>query len=260
MRNRRLVVLVLALLLAACGGTTDGSDAPATDPGDPRATGELVVFAAASLTDAFEELGDVLESASPGLSVTFNLAGSQTLASQIVEGAPADVFASASGAQMDVVAEAGLAVDPAPFVTNLLAIAVEPGNPLGITGLEDLARDDVVLVLAGEEVPAGQYAAEALEQAGVAVSPASLEVDVRATLGKVALGEADAAIVYASDVVAAGDTVEGVAIPDEHNVVATYPVAVLADAANPDAAAAFLALLRSDEGLAVLERFGFTAP
>ena len=274
--------LLLALVLTACGGGSDpggtggtAADAPAGTsadvPGDaddpdaddadgPVVDGELLVFAAASLTDAFEEIADALSEAHPDLAVTYNFAGSQALAAQLVEGAPADVFASASGAQMGVAEDAELVDAPSPFVSNRLAIVVEAGNPLGITGLEDLARDDIVLVLAGEEVPAGQYAAEALDAAGVEVSPASLEVDVRATLSKVQLGEADAAIVYESDVVTAGDSVEAVGIPDDQNVVASYPVAVLSEAPNPAAAAAFVAFLGSDEGREILERYGFRAP
>ncbi|MFA9431447.1 molybdate ABC transporter substrate-binding protein [Egicoccus sp. AB-alg2] len=269
-----LTVLATLLLAVACAGTTGRPEGGAADPdaadsgradADTETTstplrGELLVFAAASLTDVFEELGSLLEDAHPELTVTFNLAGSQTLAGQLVEGAPADVFASASGTQMDAVAEEGLVDEPVPFATNRLAIVVEPDNPLGIRTLDDLARDDVVLVLAGEEVPAGQYAAQALEQAGVEVSPASLEVDVRAVLGKVVLGEADAAIVYESDVVVAGDTVQGIDIPDGDNVFATYPVATVTDARNPDAAAAFVDLLRSPEGTEVLERYGFGVP
>ncbi|GGI03383.1 molybdate ABC transporter substrate-binding protein [Egicoccus halophilus] len=265
---RVLVAWLAALaLLSACNAgvtsptagepdTTDTDGAVGSEP----LTGELVVFVAASLTDAFEELAGRLEARHPDLTVTTNLAGSQTLAAQLVEGAPADVFASASGAALDLVEDTGRVAAREPFAANRLAIVVEPGNPHGITGLADLAHDDLVLVLPGPQVPAGQYAAQALERAGVEVTPASLELDVRAALGKVRLGEADAAIVYASDVVAAGDGVERVVIPDGANVVATYPVARLLDAPNPAAADAFVSLLRSQDGQAVLRRHGFEAP
>ncbi len=251
---RWIAGLLLALLLAACGGgASDGAGTP-----DPAPRGEVVVFAAASLTEAFEQIGERFTQANPGLTVTYNFAGSQQLAGQIVEGAPADVFASANQRQMDVVGEAGLiAGESRPFASNLLAIAVEPGNPLGIGGLADLATPDLVLVLAAEEVPAGRYAQEALDAAGVEVSPASREPDVRAVLSRVALGEADAGIVYASDVAAAGGEVEGVPIPADDNVRATYPVAALADAPNPEGARAFADFVRSADAQGILADHGF---
>ncbi|MTV26720.1 molybdate ABC transporter substrate-binding protein [Nitriliruptoraceae bacterium ZYF776] len=253
-------VVVAALLLTACGGSgVEGASAVGSD-GTASLSGELRVFAAASLTDAFEELARRMEADHPDLDVVNNSASSSTLATQLTEGAAADVFASADDTQMQVVVDEGLANGPTTFASNLLAIAVEPGNPLGITGLSDLARDDVVLVLAAPEVPAGQYAAEALQNAGVEVSPSSLEVDVRATLGKVTLGEADAAIVYASDIVGAGDAIEGVDLPVEDDVVATYPVVALGGAPNPEAARAFVELLLGDGGQAVLADHGFGAP
>jgi molybdate transport system substrate-binding protein len=260
----RALLIGLAVLLAGCapgGGATPQPVGPGEAPAAEPLTGELVVFAAASLTDALEAVAAALEAAHPDLDVLLNLAGSQQLAGQIVEGAPADVVVTASSGPMDRIAEAGLLDgEPEVVATTALAIVVEAGNPLGVTGLADLARDDLLLVLAAPEVPAGQYAAEALAAAGVTVAPASLEVDVRAVLGKVALGEADAGIVYRSDLASAGPTVEGVAIPDAENVVARYPAAALAAAPNPAAAAAFLAVLRSDEGLAALVDAGFTAP
>lgn len=278
--RRTAAVAASLLVLAACGGddATDTPDAPVeetdggeadgpgegtddtTDPDAAELSGDLTVFAAASLTDAFEELEASFEAEHPDLDVVFNFASSSTLATQMVEGAPVDVFASANDTQMTVVTDAGLADGPAEFTTNVLEIVVEAGNPLGIEDLEDLARDDVVLVLAASEVPAGQFAAEMLEAEGIEVTPSSLEVDVRATLSKVELGEADAAIVYRSDVVTADDTVEGVTIPDERNVIASYPIVTLSDAPNPDAAAAFVAFVNGPEGQAALETAGFTAP
>jgi len=261
--RRGLLAAVLALLAAACGQTgAASSNAPApARSGTGQLSGELTVFAAASLTDAFERLGAIFESDHPGVTVTFNFAGSQQLATQIVEGAPADVFASASGAQMDVVANAGLvAGEPVAIATNRLEIAVEPGNPNDIADLSDLARDDVTVVLTAEDVPAGQYAREALDAAGITVAPVSLETDVRAVLAKVALGEADAGIVYASDIVAAGDDVTGVEIPAAQNVTATYPAAVVSDSPNPAAAQAFLRFLTSDAARETLRQLGFSAP
>jgi molybdate transport system substrate-binding protein len=261
MRNRFAVVLV-ALALTACGGDPAATPAQvSSEPGSPALSGVVTVFAAASLTDAFEAIAERFEQANPDVDVTFSFGSSSTLATQIAEGAPADVFASANQTQMDAVDEAGLlAGTRADFAGNSLQIAVEPGNPLGIGGLEDLARPDVTLVLAAEEVPAGRYAREALDAQGVEVKPASLETDVRAVLSRVALGEADAGIVYVSDVVAAGDDVAGVDITPEQNVAATYPIAALADAPNPAAGEAFVGFATAVEGREMLGEFGFTTP
>lgn len=248
-RAATAAVSVAAVLAAACG-----SDAPSAATG---LEGELVVFAAASLTDVVDELGADLVAAHPDLTVIPNLAGSQALATQLEEGAAADVFLAADEAQAERVVAAGLAAEAAPLVANELAIVVEAGNPLGIADLEDLARDDVLLVLAGEEVPAGRYAAELLDAADLEVAPVSREVDVRAVLGKVRLGEADAGIVYRTDALAAGDAVELVELPADRNVVATTYLVVLDDAPNPGAAAAFVQLLRSDTGRERFEAAGF---
>lgn len=243
----------MALLLAACGGGGGAAEGEGEE--------EVVVFAAASLTDAFNELGARFAQDNGEATVTFNFASSSQLATQVTEGAPADVFASANQAQMDVVGDAGLlAGEPTVFATNLLAIAVAPGNPLRVTGLADLADPDLTLVLAAPEVPVGQYGREVLDAAGVAVTPSSLEVDVRAVLSRVTLGEADAGLVYASDIAAAGADVEGVAIPEEDNVVASYPIAALRDAPNPGGAAAFIEFVLSPDGRALLAEHGFTGP
>lgn len=254
----RGVASLLALVLLATGCSAGRS--AEGDQRDAELGRPLVVFAASSLTDALEAVAAELE-ASTGIPVLLNLAGSQTLAAQLVEGAPADVFISADTVQMDVVAAAGLlAAEPVTLATNTLAIAVEPGNPAGVRGLADLARPDLVVVLPAPQVPAGRYARELLERAGVEVTPSSLERSVRAALAKVTLGEADAAIVYASDVVAAGDAVEGVGIPDAESVAVTYPMAVLRGATAPDPAAAFLDLAGSSRGQRILAEHGFGAP
>lgn len=250
----------LVLLLAGCATGARG-EAPVARSGTGQVAGELVVFAAASLTDAFAELAAELEAAHPGLDVVQNLAGSHQLAGQLLEGARADVFAAASPEPMSRTVEAGLlAGEPVVFAHNRLEIAVEAGNPHRIAGLADLADEDLVLVLAAPEVPAGRYTRALLETADVTLAPDSLEVDVRAVLGKVALGEADAGIVYRSDVVTAGDAVTGVPVPDADVVAARYPVGMLADAPNPRAAAAFVALLRSERGRSVLAEAGFATP
>jgi molybdate transport system substrate-binding protein len=247
----------MAMLVAACGSAGDNGDGGAAG----EVSGEVIVFAAASLTDAFDELSEAFVDANPDVEVVFNHAGSQTLASQINEGAPADLFASANTTQMGAVAdEDNLAGEADIFTANLLEIAVEPDNPLGIGGLADLADPELVLVLPTEEVPAGQYAREALDAAGVEVTPASLEQDVRAALSKVELGEADASIVYASDIVASAGRADGVPVPVEQNVPAAYPIAVLADAPNPAAAEAFVAFVLSEAGQDILTAYGFATP
>lgn len=240
------------MVLTACGA----GERPAA--GDPT---RLTVFAAASLTDAFAELADAFAADHPGVRVDVNAAGSQTLAHQINQGAPADVFASSAAEQMAVVEEAGnLAAQPRVFAANRLAIAVEEGNPRGVRGLADLADPDLVVALPGEQVPAGAHARRVLDAAGVTVEPATLEADVRTALGRVVLGEADASVVYASDVVAADGRVDGVAIPEGANVTVAYPIAALAGPADPADARAFVAFVLGEEGQAILARHGLRAP
>lgn len=265
MRIRVVAAVLLTLLLAACGGgqsaSAGGASPPGPEAGSKVPSGELTVFAAASLTDAFGEIARRFEQEHPEVDVALNFESSSTLATQITQGAPADVFASANEAQMDVVADAGLVTgERTDFAGNSLQIAVEPGNPKGVDNLRDLARDDVTAVLAAEEVPAGEYARQALDALQINVDPASLETDARAVLSRVALGEADAGVVYTSDVESAGDDVEGVDIPPDQNVPASYPIATLTDAPNPDAATAFVDDVTSEEGRAVLHEFGFSAP
>ncbi|TMC70669.1 MAG: molybdate ABC transporter substrate-binding protein, partial [Chloroflexi bacterium] len=181
----------------------------------------------------------------------------QTLTSQLTQGAPVDVFASADTAHMTVVQDAGLlSGQPTIFAHNKLEIAVAKGNPKGIHSLADLARPGLVIVLADPSVPAGKYAAQALAKAGVVVRPASLEQQVTGIMSKVALGEADAGIVYVSDVVTSGQ-VEGVAIPDAQNVIADYPIAGLKGAQNQAGANAFISLVLSSDGQAILKAAGF---
>lgn len=254
---------MLALLLLAAGGcgTSDPGAPAGRAPNAATGTelaGELLVATTASLTDVFEQLGEAFSDEHPDVEVVLNVASSSALVAQLLAGAPGDVFASADTAQMQRVVDAGLARDPEVLATNELAIVVEPGNPLDVTELEDLARDDLVLVLAGEEVPVGRYAAQVLAAADVEVTPASLELDVRAVLGKVAAGEADAGLVYRSDVVAGGDRVEGVGVPAGDNVVAEYPVAVLGDAGDPALAEAFVAFVQGPHGDRALFDAGFT--
>ncbi|MGY1834813.1 molybdate ABC transporter substrate-binding protein [Blastococcus sp. SYSU DS0510] len=261
MRARALLVAVL-LALPGCGASSEA------DPGaaaDGRLSGTLTVFAAASLTDVFTELGGRLEGEHPGLEVRFSFAGSSGLATQLEQGAPVDVFASADEAQMDRVAD--LVGAPQPFAANELLLAVPADDPAGIDGrsgagtpgLADLLEVDDVLAVCAPEVPCGAAAAEVLEAAGLAGAPDTLEDDVRGVLTKVQLGEVDAGLVYRSDVSADG----GVrALPFRESGAARnrYPVAALQDAPNPDAAAAFVDLVLSDEGQAALADAGFQQP
>jgi molybdate transport system substrate-binding protein len=247
------VLAVAALVLAACGGGDDKSSGGSS--GSPN---ELKVFAAASLTAAFTELGQRYTSANGGTKVTFNFAGSQALATQIQQSAPADVFASADTTNMDKVKD--LVGTPQNFASNLLAIVVEKGNPKGVEVLDDLGNSDLKVVLAAEDVPAGRYAKQVLDKAGVSVTPVSQEDNVKAVVTKVSLGEADAGIVYVTDVAAGGDKVEGVDIPETENVLATYPIATVKAGKAQDKAQAFVDLVRSDQGQRVLEQFGFLPP
>jgi molybdate transport system substrate-binding protein len=223
-----------------------------TDPTDPP----VVVFAAASLTEAFEEILTATDR-DPGTSVTFNFGSSSDLARSIEDGSPAEVFASADELTMDGLVEQGLVEDVQIFATNRLAIAVELDNPQDIHDLEDL-DGDVALALCAPEVPCGRYAREVLDRAGVDIEPRSLEPDVKAVLTRVALGEVDAGIVYESDVMASDD-VSGVSIPDDVNVVASYPIALVGSGSG-DAARAFYELVLSKRGSDILERHGFDAP
>jgi molybdate transport system substrate-binding protein len=256
------VVSVAALVLAACGDDDDDDAGSTTteEPAEESAQGDITVFAAASLTDAFTELGTTFESDNPGASVEFNFGASSALREQILAGAPADVFASANTSNMDQVVDGGAASDPEGFVTNLLEIAVPAGNEAAVTGLDDFANADLLIGLCAEEVPCGEFGREALANAGVTPSIDTNEPDVRSLLTKVEAGDLDAGIVYVTDVMAAGDSVEGVGIPADDNVVATYPIAALTDAANADAADAFVEFVLSDEGQEILQSYGFDSP
>ena len=246
-----------AILTVGCGGDADeptGSD-------DDAVAGRIVVFAAASLTDAFTEIGDAFESTHPDVSVTFNFAASSELAAQILEGAPADVFASADLANMAKLTDAGAAAtEPSVFARNRTEIVVAEGNPLGITGVADLADPDLVLVLCAPRAPCGSYAEQVLTAAGVDAVPDSYESNPTAIVTKIRLGEADAGIAYATDVMGADDDVDGVAIPEEQNVVAEYPIAVTGEAPNPSAATAFVEFVLDAAGQTVLTDRGFVSP
>jgi molybdate transport system substrate-binding protein len=256
---RSLLVPLLIIGVAGGCGDDDQGEGSAGSGGIP--SGEITVFAAASLTDVFSELGDAFTAVNPDTDVTLNFASSSDLVAQIGEGAPADVFASADQPNMaKLTAVAGTTGAPEVFGTNRLEIIVEPGNPLEIAGVADLADPDLIFVTAAPEVPIGRYAAEVLASAGVEVTPKSLEENVKAIVTKVILGEADAGIVYTTDVRAAGSDAEGVEIPSELNVIANYPIAVPSGSAKPESAAAFIDFVLSPEGQAILASFGFGSP
>ncbi|GHD17345.1 molybdate ABC transporter substrate-binding protein [Nocardiopsis kunsanensis] len=260
-------VTCLSLVAAACAGD-GGQDAP-QDRGE--LSGELNVFAAASLTDVFEDLAEEFETRHPGVDVVLNFAGSSELAVQINSGAPADVFAAADTVTMErVVDDLGLDPDPAAghpedgtlFATNTLQIAVPPENPAGVQNLGDLSGDGVDTAFCAREVPCGAAATAALEESGTDITPVTYEEDVRAVLTKVELGEVDAGLVYTTDVVAAQDRVEGIGFPEAgtEEAVNEYPIGVLSGAQEPGAARAWVELVLSGTGAAALEEAGFGTP
>jgi len=247
-----------AVMLAACGSR--GGTNAATGSGGSSATGSVTVFAAASLTEAFTDEQRALASEQPGLTVTFNFAGSGALVTQIMQGAPADVIATADTASMDKLVGAGLVESSVTFAKNKLEILVAPGNPKHVMTLADLARDDITFVTEDDAVPAGKYAAQALSAADVTTHPVSKETDVKSAVAKVTTGEADATIVYATDVAAAGAKGEGVVIPAAYNVVAEYPIAVVKSTKNRGAALAFVDAIVHGRGQDVLSKRGFLSP
>jgi molybdate transport system substrate-binding protein len=258
---------VAALLLAACGGSSSGSagstasSAPSTAASSaPALSGEIIVFAAASLTDAFETLGKQFQEKHPRTTVTFNFGPSSGLATQITQGAPADVFASASAKNMDAVVAAKLAGTATPFVKNVMEIAVPPDNPAKIAALADLARPGVKVALCQADVPCGTVATKVFANARLTVKPVTEEADVKATLSKVQLGEVDAGVVYVTDVLAAGDKVKGIEIPADVNASTSYPIATLTGSTNAALAQAFVDYVLSADGASVLSQAGFQKP
>jgi len=244
-----------ALLLAGCGSGT-GTDAGATG----GLSGTVTVFAAASLTGSFGTLGEQFQAAHPGVTVRFNFAASSALAESIAQGAPADVFASASAKNMDSVVQAGDAADPRTFAKNAMQVAVPPDNPAGVTALADLAKPGVKVALCQDQAPCGTVAKQVLDKAKLTVKPVTLGADVKAVLTAVQLGEVDAGMVYRTDVQAAGDKVRGIEIPPAQNASTSYPVAVLSEAPNQAAARAFVDYVLSAEGATVLTGAGFAGP
>ena len=266
---RRIGVVVFLLVATACSSSARSTSSPSTLGRQAATTttlpsnlnGALNVFAGTSLREAFKAEGKSLQRLHRGLSITYNFSGSQALAQQIQQGAPADVFASADTKNMQKLVSAGLVETPQIFARNKLEIAVAPGNPKHINSLADLERADVALVLADGSVPAGHYARQAFRNAGLpAPKPRSNELDVKSTLARLTSGEADAVVVYETDVEAAGSKVQGVAIPDSQNVIAQYPIAVVKASSHQDAARAFVDEIVHGTGQQVLGAWGFLPP
>lgn len=286
-RTLSVLMALFALLLSGCGQATTPAPSPsavvaapttvaptevAPSPTDAPAI-TLNVFAAASLTDAFQEIATAFEAANPGVTVVCNFAASQQLATQINEGAPADVFASANRKQMDVVIDGGMvrSEQVQNFAQNQLVLIVPKENPADLQTLADLAKPGLKLVLADKAVPVGQYTldfltkASALPEYGATYAEAvlanvvSYEDDVRSVLVKVRLGEADAGVVYTTDAALAADALVQISIPEAINSIATYPIAPLSKSAAPEVAQAFVEFVRSAEGQAILNTYGFSS-
>ena len=269
MRRRTRAATALAsaaiMLAAACSSSKKSSPkstAAGGGTGSSAATlsGTVNVSAASSLTEAFTTIAKQFEAANPGVKVVLNFGASSDLANAIKQGAPADVFASASPKNMKQVVDAGGALASANFVKNFMEIAVPPSNPAGITGVADLAKSGVKVALCQPQVPCGAAAAKVFTNAKITVKAVTLEANVKSTLTKVELNEVDAGVVYVTDVKAAGDKDKGIVIPAEIDASTEYPIAALTKAANAAAAAAFVAYVQSAAGQAVLAAAGFEKP
>ena len=257
------LTLVLAIGLGACGSSAKPSSTPSTSAsGSSQLSGSITVFAASSLTSSFKALAKQFETAHPGTSVKLDFDSSSVLVTQIENGAPADVFASADTKNMQKLQSKGaVTATPTVFAKNLLEIAVAPKNPKQVATVADLAKPGLIVVLCASEAPCGKYADQLLKQDKVTVTPKSREIDVKSTLSKVELGEADAALVYVTDVKAAKGKVDGVQIPNDQNVVATLPIAALKDTKNAALAQAWVDFVTSSASEQTLQQqYGFLAP
>lgn len=275
-RHRRIVPLAISALalamVGACASDTSSKQVPpvvetpsASASPSPSATGtatgDLTVLAAASLTEVFQKLATTFQSENPGVHVTFSFGASSTLAQQIVAKAPADVFAAASPATMKTVTDAGDATgNPQLFVRNVLEIAVPPSNPGNVTGLSDFSKSDLKIAVCAVAVPCGAAADKVFKATGISAEIDSYEQDVKGVLTKVESGEADAGLVYATDVKSAGDKVKGIDFPEASNAINDYPIAALTEAKNPSAAAAWIAFLSSAEARQAFTDAGFQLP
>jgi molybdate transport system substrate-binding protein len=259
--KRPLMALSAALVLllaVACGGSaSQSSPSPSAD----QVTGNLTVLAAASLTDAFNTIGGQFKAKHSGVDVKFSYAGSPTLVTQIQQGAPADVFASADQPNMQKVVDGGLSSGaPKVFARNKLQLVVQAGNPKQIQSVADLAKPGLKVDVCAPGVPCGTYSTTVFNKAGVKVTPVSQEDNVKAVVTKVSLGEVDAGIVYTTDVTSGGSKVQGVTIPEDQNVTASYPIVQLKAATNAKAAQGFIEFVSGSEGQKTLASYGFLSP
>ncbi|MDL9979502.1 molybdate ABC transporter substrate-binding protein [Microbacterium sp. ASV49] len=260
-RNIGVIAAVVAATLALGGCASTAAPAASPSKTADALSGDLTVYAAASLSGAFDELAKEFGAAHPGVTVKpITYDGSSTLATQLIGGAPADVFASADQKNMAKITDAKLAGTPTNFATNVMEIATAPGNPKGFTDLASLTKPGATVVVCAPAVPCGSAAQTLLKNAGVTLTPASEEQNVTAVLAKVKSGDADAGLVYVTDVKAAGSAVTGVPIAGADAATNVYPISALTNAPNPKAAAAFVAFVAGPEGQAVLKKFGFGAP
>lgn len=262
-RASRAVSLAAALFtLAACGGGND-PDPPAAGSGTPSdvaVDGTVTVLAAASLTEAFEQLGERLTDDYPGLEVVFSFGPSSGLVEQVLAGAPADILATADTRTMDRAVDGGaVSGEPTIFARNRLALIVPAGNPGGVTGLADLAREELRIAVCAAEVPCGAAAKRLLDTAGLTASPDTLATDVKEAVSLVTLGEADASLVYLTDAAAAGENIESIDVAESEQVVNDYPVAVLAGAPNPEGAQLVRDAITGEPGQQILGEAGFLA-
>ena len=259
MRRFALIAAGLAAVAAAGCSSSSSSSAPSSSSSAP-ATGTITVFAAASLTGAFTQLGKQFEAAHKGDTVKFSFGPSSGLEAQITSGAPADVFASASPKTMQDVVSAGDASSPQDFAKNIMEVAVPPGNPAKVTSVNDLAEKSVKVALCQPQVPCGEVAAGVFKNAGITVKPVTLQPDVKSVLTQVETDNVDAGMVYVTDVLAAGSKVKGVPIPAGENVSTLYPIATISSSAHKSIAQAFVAYVLSPAGQQVLSAAGFEKP
>ena len=261
---RRFTVIaagLAAVALAGCSSSSSGGAASTASPASSSAsTASITVFAAASLTGTFTQLGKQFEAANPGDKVTFSFGPSSGLATQITNGAPADVFASAAPANMEQVVTAGDASNPQDFAKNIMEVAVPPSNPANVKSVNNLAKKSVKVALCQPQVPCGVVAAEVFKNAGITVKPVTLEADVKSVLAQVELNEVDAGMVYVTDVQAAGTKVKGVQIPADDNASTLYPIATISKSSHQSVAQAFVAYVLSPAGQQVLSAAGFEKP
>ncbi len=260
MRFRLLAALGAGVLLIAGCATNDPSSASEPSGSREAVSGELQVFAAASLKESYEQIAEDLKKSNPELTITFQYGASGQLATQIEQGAPADVFSSADEVSMTKLSDAGLVTKPTVIAKNVLQIVVPAGNPANIKTLADLQNADLTIVTCAEAAACGKITAKLQEQVGYQVASDSQEPDVKSVLQKVSLGEADAGLVYVTDVKSAGDKVEGIDIPEAAELSNSYPIAVVDGSANAAAAEVFVEYVESADGQQILADHGFLAP